>query len=119
MRLAKTNASLLALVYFAGCASLRSTSSNRLDQQIAQADMAGQNLDADNRAAYNNAVACIARQIDDETPNELHSQLDSLGVTLDVPAVKLPLVRFPVTFSFYMVELLATGRKTAPPMSRL
>jgi triacylglycerol esterase/lipase EstA (alpha/beta hydrolase family) len=94
MRLAKTNASLLALVFFAGCASLKSTSSNRLDQQIAQADMSCQNLDADNRAAYNNAVACITRQIDDETPNELRPQLNSLGVTLDLPTVELPLVRF-------------------------
>ena len=56
--------------------------------------MACQNLNAGYRAAYNNALACITRRIDDQTPNELHTQLDSLGVTLDVPAVKLPLVWF-------------------------
>jgi triacylglycerol esterase/lipase EstA (alpha/beta hydrolase family) len=56
--------------------------------------MACRNLNADNRLTYNNAVASIAREIDNETPNEVHSQLDSLGVILDLPTVKLPLVRF-------------------------
>ena len=53
-RLAKTSAALLALVFFGGCASLTSTSSNRLDQQqIAQADAAFRSLDADHVPVYN------------------------------------------------------------------
>jgi pimeloyl-ACP methyl ester carboxylesterase len=87
-------ASLLTLVVFAGCASLKSTSSNRLDQPIAKADAACRNLNADNVAAYNNAVGSIGRQIDGETPNELRSELEPLGVTLDQPKIKLPLARY-------------------------
>lgn len=93
MRLTKSSAVLLALVFFAGCASLKSTSPQRLDQQIAQADMACRNLVPGSRAAYNNAVASIAQQINRETPGELHNELDSVGVALDVPPVNLPLVR--------------------------
>ena len=69
-RLTRTSGSLLGLVFLAGCASLRSTSSNRLDQQIAQADAAYRTLDAGHVTDYNNAVASIARQIDGETPDE-------------------------------------------------
>ena len=93
---AKTTTSLLALVFFAGCASVRSTSSNRLDQQVMQADIAYRRLHADHRAAYNAAVASIARQIDGETPNELRSQLEPLSVTLDQPKIKLRLARYHV-----------------------
>ena len=63
-RLTKTIGSLLALVFLSSCASLRSTSSNRLDEQIAQADAAYRTLDADHVTAYNNAIATIAREID-------------------------------------------------------
>ena len=94
IRLAKTNTSLLALVFVAGCASPRSTSSNRIEQQIAQADAACGRLDADHRTAYNNAVASIARQIDGETPDEVRSQLDSIHVRLDQPKRELPLTRY-------------------------
>jgi hypothetical protein len=94
VRSVKTSASFLALVCFVGCASLRSTSSNRLDQQIAQADAAYRSLDADHVSAYNNAVASIARQIDGERPNELRNQLDSVGVKLDQPHITLPLARY-------------------------
>jgi pimeloyl-ACP methyl ester carboxylesterase len=45
---------------------------------------------------YNSAVASIARQIDGETPDELRSQLASVGVSLDQPKVKLPLARYRV-----------------------
>jgi triacylglycerol esterase/lipase EstA (alpha/beta hydrolase family) len=93
---AKTTASLLALVCFAGCASLRSTSSNRIDQQVAQANIAYRQLHTDHAAAYNNAVASIARHIDGETPDELRSQLEPLGVTLDQPQIKLRLARYHV-----------------------
>ena len=75
-RLAKTSAAFLALVFFGGCVSLTSTSSNRLDQQIAQADAAYKTLDADHVPGYNNAVESIARQIDGAKPDELRSQLD-------------------------------------------
>jgi triacylglycerol esterase/lipase EstA (alpha/beta hydrolase family) len=94
IRLAKTNASLLALVFVAGCASFRSTSSNRIDQQIAHADTTYRTLDADHVTAYNNAVASIARQIDGETPDEVRSQLDSIHVRLDQPKIELPLARY-------------------------
>ena len=67
-RLTKTSGSLLALVFLNSCASLRSTSSNRLDEQIAQADAAYRTLDADHVTEYNNAVATIAREIDGKTP---------------------------------------------------
>jgi pimeloyl-ACP methyl ester carboxylesterase len=94
IRLAKTNASLLALVVLGGCASLRSTSSNRLDQQIAHADAAYRSLNADHVTAYNNAVAAIAREINGETPDEVRSQLDSIHVKLDQPKIELPLTRY-------------------------
>ena len=94
IRLAKTNASLFALVLLTGCASLRSTASNQLDQQIAQADAAYRNLDADHVRAYNNAVAAIAREIDGETPDQVRSQLDSVHVKLDQPKIELPLARY-------------------------
>ena len=92
-RLANTSAAFLVLVFVAGCASLRSTSSNRLDQQIAQADAAYRTLDADHVTQYNKAVASIAQQIDGETPNELRTQLDSVHVKLDQPKIELPLAR--------------------------
>ena len=93
-RLAKTNASLFALVILSGCASLRSTSRNRINQQIAQADAAYRTLDADHVTAYNNAVAAIAREIDGETPDQVRSQLDSVHVKLDEPKIQLPLARY-------------------------
>jgi triacylglycerol esterase/lipase EstA (alpha/beta hydrolase family) len=94
IRLAKTNASLLSLVFLTGCASLRSTSSNRLDQQIAQADAAYRTLHADHVTDYNNAVAAIAREIDGKTPAELRSSLDPFQVKVDEPKIQLPLARF-------------------------
>src|SRR5471030_538893 len=94
VRVAKTNASLLALIVLGGCASLRSTSSNRLDQQIAQADAAYRTLDAGHVTDYNNAVATIAREIDGKTPAELRSELDSVQVKVDEPKIQLPLARY-------------------------
>ena len=73
---------------FSGCASLKSTSSNRLDQQIAQADAAYRTLDAGHVTAYNNAVAAIAREIDGKTPDQVRSQLDSVHVKLDQPKIR-------------------------------
>ncbi len=91
-QLAKTSAAFLALVFFAGCASLTSTSSNRLDQQIAQADAAYQTLDADHVSAYNDAVESIARRMDGAKPDELRSEFDSVGVRLDQQNnIRLPL----------------------------
>jgi hypothetical protein len=94
IRLVKTNASLLALVFVAGCASLSSTSSSRIDQQIAQADATYRSLDADHVTAYNNAVAAIAREIDGETPDQIRRQLDPVHVRLDQPKIELPLARY-------------------------
>ena len=94
IRFAKSGASFLALAVLAGCASLRSTPSNRLDQPIAQADAAYLSLDAGHVSTYNDAVASIARQIDSETPDELRSQLDPIGVKLDQPRITLPLARY-------------------------
>lgn len=94
IRLAKTNASLFALVILSGCASLRSTSSNRFDQQIAQADAAYRSLDAGRVAAYNDAVASVCRQIDGESPDQVRSQLGSVHVKLDQPRIELPLARY-------------------------
>ena len=85
---------MLALVFLSSCASLRSTSSNRLDQQIAQADGAYRTLGAGHVTDYNNAVAAIAREIDGKTPAELRSELDPVQVKVDEPAVELPLVRY-------------------------
>jgi hypothetical protein len=93
IRLAKTNASLLAL-FVAGCASLRSTSSNRIDQQIAHADAAYRRLDADHVTAYNTTVAAIAREIDGETPDQVRIQLNSVHIKLDEPKIKLPLAHY-------------------------
>jgi len=93
-RLAKTNASLLALVLLGGCASLRSTSSNRFNQQIAESDAAYRRLDAKHITAYNNAVAAIAREVDGKAPDQVRSQLDSVHVKLDQPKIELPLRRY-------------------------
>jgi triacylglycerol esterase/lipase EstA (alpha/beta hydrolase family) len=95
LRQGKTSASLLvALLFFAGCASVTPASSNQLDRQVAQADIAYRQLNANHRAPYNNAVASIAREMDGKTPDELRAQLKALGVTLDQPKIKLPLVRY-------------------------
>ena len=94
IRLAKSNASLLALVVLGGCASLRSTSSNRLDQQIAQADAACRTLGADHVTAYNNSVAGIAREIDGKTPAEVRTELEPFQVKIDEPKIHLPLARY-------------------------
>jgi pimeloyl-ACP methyl ester carboxylesterase len=94
IRLAKTNANLFALVILSGCASLRPTSSNGINQQIAEADAAYRTLDADHVTAYNNAVAAIAREIDGERPDQVRSQLDSVHVKLDEPKIELPLARY-------------------------
>jgi hypothetical protein len=90
----KTSATLLAMVLLSGCASLKSTSSNRLDEQIALADTAYRTLDADHVTEYNNAVATIAREIDGKTPAELRSELDSVQVKVDEPKIQLPLARY-------------------------
>jgi triacylglycerol esterase/lipase EstA (alpha/beta hydrolase family) len=82
------------MVLLSGCASLKSTSSNRLDQQIAQADAACRTLDADHVTAYNDAVAAIAREIDGKTPAELRSELDPFQVKVDEPKIQLPLARY-------------------------
>jgi hypothetical protein len=94
IRLAKTNASLFALVILGGCASLKSTSSNGINLRIAGADAAYRTLDADHVTAYNNAVTAIAREIDGETPDQVRSQLDSVHVKLDQPRIELPLARY-------------------------
>ena len=94
-QLAKTSAAFLALVFLAGCASLTSTSSTRLDQQIARADMAYRILDAGNVSTYNKAVESIGRQMDGARPNELRSRLASLGVKLDQQDnIRLPLAAY-------------------------
>jgi len=91
---AKTSATLLAMVLLSGCASLKSTSSNRLDQQIAQADAAYRTLNAGHVTDYNSAVATIAREIDGKTPAELRNELDSVQVKVDLPKTALPLARY-------------------------
>jgi hypothetical protein len=85
---------LLALVFLSSCASVRSTSSNRLDQQIAQADAAYRTLNAGHVTEYNSAVAAIAREIDGKTPAELRSELDSVQVKVDESKIQLPLGRY-------------------------
>jgi hypothetical protein len=85
----------LALVLLSGCATTQVTRQHHdLRQEIAQADAAYRSLNASHVAAYNNAVASIARQIDGETPGELRTELDSIGVTLDQPHINLPLARY-------------------------
>jgi pimeloyl-ACP methyl ester carboxylesterase len=93
-RFAKTSAGFLALVFFGGCASLTSTSSDRLDQQVARANAVYRSLDPNHVSAYNEAVKSIARRMDDTTPGQLRSQFDSVGVKLDQPNIKLPLAGY-------------------------
>ncbi len=102
---------MLALVFFAGCASLRSTSSNRLDQHIAEADAAYRQLDGGHLSMYNDAVASIAKDIDCDTPNELRTQLDSLHVKLDPSKIDLPLARYHV-----VSRSRRTGESIGAPM---
>jgi hypothetical protein len=95
-QLANTCAAFLTLLFFGGCSSLRSPSSDRLDQQIARADAAYRSLDANHVLAYNKAVESITRRIDGATPNQLLSELESVGVKLDQPKITLPLARYDV-----------------------
>lgn len=97
-QLSKTSAAFLALVFFGGCASLRPTSSHRLDQQqIAQADAAYKVLDADYVSTYNKAVESIAQDIDGARPDQVRSQLASVGVKLDQQNnIRLPLAAYHV-----------------------
>jgi hypothetical protein len=95
-RFVKTSAGFLALFFFVGCASLTSTSSSRLDQQIARADAAYRSLDANHVSAYNKALESIARRMDGTTPGQLRSQFDSVGVKLDQPNIRLPLAGYDV-----------------------
>jgi len=94
LRLTKTGASLLALVFLNSCASPRSASSNPLGQQIAQVDAAYRTLAADHVAEYNTAVTAIARDIDGKTPVELRNELDSVQVKVDQSKIGLPLARY-------------------------
>jgi triacylglycerol esterase/lipase EstA (alpha/beta hydrolase family) len=93
-RVVKTSATLLALVLLNSCASPGSTSSKRLDGQIAQADAAYRTLDADHVTDYNKALANLAREIDGKTPSELRSELDAVQVKVDKPKIQLPLARY-------------------------
>jgi hypothetical protein len=95
-QLANTRAAFLTLLFFGGCSSLRSPSSDRLDQQIARADAAYRSLDANHVLAYNKAVESITRRIDGATPNQLLSELESVGVKLDQQKITLPLARYDV-----------------------
>jgi pimeloyl-ACP methyl ester carboxylesterase len=92
--LARANAILLALIALTGCATVERRSPHRLNQDVALADMACRNLDTRNRATYNNALVSIAYGIDAESLGEVRSQLNSVGVSLDLPVVGLPLSRF-------------------------
>lgn len=94
IRLARANVVLLALISLLGCASVETNSPQRLNQEVTQADIAYRKLNAGNRMSYNNALVSIIRGIDNETPAEVHNELRSAGVGLDLPEVKLPLARF-------------------------
>ena len=109
IRLTKTHASLIALVFLAGCASLRSTSSSGLNERIARADAAYRNLDANHVTEYNNAMASIAREIDGDTPDELRAQLASIHVKLDQPKIDLPLARYHVVRRARMTNQSSVG----------
>ena len=115
-RLTKTSGSLLALVFLSSCASPKSTSSNRLDQQIAQADAAYRTLDAGQVTDYNNAIAAIARTIDGKTPEELRSELHPVQVKVDEPKMPLPLA---VTIWRLDREFLANQRTWRSDVARL
>jgi hypothetical protein len=82
------------MALLSGCASVNSTSSKKLDQQIAQADAAYRALGAEHVTDYNSAVATIAREIDGKTPGELRSELNPFQVKVDEPEIQLPLARY-------------------------
>lgn len=86
----------LAVASFAGCASPRFTSEGRLQREMAIADAAYRSLRPGHVTGYNAAVASISRQMDGETAPDFHSQLASMGVEVDEPAVKLPLAHYHV-----------------------
>jgi len=94
-QVANASAALIALL-LVGCASLESTSSNSIGRTIAQADVAYQTLSANHVSSYNSAVESIARKIDGETPEQLRSALNSVGVKLDQEKTQLPLARYHV-----------------------
>jgi len=72
-RFAKISASVVALVALAGCASLRSASSDSLARPIAQTDAAYQNLSVGHLANYNKSVQSLAREIDGDTPEQMRA----------------------------------------------
>src|SRR6516165_6284482 len=92
-QVANASVAFLALLLVASCASLRSTSSNRLAQPTAQANAAYETLSTDHAPNYNKAVESLAREIDGETPQQLRTELESVGVKLDQKKTSLPLAR--------------------------
>jgi hypothetical protein len=71
--------SLLTLTFVVGCASLKTTSSSRLNRQIAQADTVYRHLDIDHMSAYNDAVTSITRRIDGKRPTNCAISFNPLG----------------------------------------
>lgn len=83
----------VALAGLGGCVSPTVISDRQLARQIPAADSAYQDLRPDNVAAYNRALSAIALEMDRISPGEFRIRLAALGVTLDLPAMPLPLVR--------------------------
>lgn len=83
-----------AFLVFAGCASTRVASPDHLRHDIAAAESSYRQLAPDHTRAYNATLGSIARDLNLATPAELHSELRDTGITIDEPAMKLPLVRY-------------------------
>jgi pimeloyl-ACP methyl ester carboxylesterase len=83
-----------AFLAFAGCTSTQVASPGQLYRDIAVAESSYRRLAPDRTHAYNAAVCSIARDVDLATSAELRRRLRETGITIDEPAVKLPLLRF-------------------------
>jgi triacylglycerol esterase/lipase EstA (alpha/beta hydrolase family) len=94
MRTNRVAIALAALIAFTGCASTRVASPERLRGDIAAAESSYRKLAPDQTRAYNTALGSITRDLDLQTPAELRGELRETGVTIEGPALELPLVRY-------------------------
>lgn len=92
---AKRTATVLAVtvLIFSGCATTEvARQSGDLRQQIAVVDRAYRNLEPNSAATYNASLVPIARELERVSPAQFQQALATIGVKLDKPAIKLPLV---------------------------
>lgn len=91
----KRSATVLAVtvLIFSGCATTEVVQQRGdLRQQIAVVDRAYRNLEPNSAATYNASLVPIAREMERASPAQFQQALAAIGVKLEKPTIKLPLV---------------------------